>query len=36
VVSWHDAKLIERLSLFYADSAHALFQLHIELMTAGE
>jgi hypothetical protein len=36
VVSWHDAKLIERLSLFYADSAHALFQLHAELMTAGE
>jgi hypothetical protein len=36
VVSWHDAKLIERLSLFYADNAHALFQLHRELMTAGE
>jgi hypothetical protein len=36
VVSWHDAKLIERLSLFYADSAHALFQLHHDLMTAGE
>jgi len=36
VVSWHDTKLIERLSLFYADSAHALFQLHNELMTAGE
>jgi hypothetical protein len=36
VVSWHDTKLIERLSVFYADSAHALFQLHIELMTAGE
>ena len=36
VVSWHDAKLIERLSLFYASSAHALFQLHAELMTAGD
>ena len=36
VVSWHDTKLIDRLSLFYADSALALFQLHTELMTAGE
>lgn len=36
VVSWHDTKLIERLSLFYADSAHALFLLHEELMTAGD
>lgn len=36
VVSWHDTKLIARLSLFYADSAHALFRLHTELMTAGE
>lgn len=36
VVSWHDEKLIARLSQFYADSAHALFQLHSELMTAGE
>lgn len=36
VVSWHDAKLIERLSQFYADSAHALFQLHRELTAAGE
>lgn len=36
VVSWHDTKLIERLSLFYADSAHALFLLHHDLMTAGE
>ena len=36
VVSWHDTKLIDRLSLFYADSALALFQLHNELMTAGE
>ena len=36
VVSWHDAKLIERLSLFYADSAHALFRLHAELIAAGE
>jgi hypothetical protein len=34
VVSWHDTKLIDRLSLFYADSALALFQLHTELMTA--
>jgi len=36
VISWHDAKHIDRLSLFYADSAHALFQLHAELVTAGE
>ena len=36
VVSWHDTQLIDRLSLFYADSALALFQLHTELMTAGE
>jgi hypothetical protein len=36
VVSWHDTKLIERLSLFYADSIRALFQLHAELMTAEE
>jgi len=36
VVSWHDTKLIDRLSLFYAESALALFQLHNELMTAGE
>ena len=36
VVSWHDTKLIDRLSLFYADSALALFQLHNELMPAGE
>jgi hypothetical protein len=36
VVSWHDTKLIERLGVFYADSFHALFQLHNELMTAGE
>ena len=34
VVSWHDSKLIERLSLFYADSFHALFQLHRELTAA--
>ena len=34
VVSWHDSKLIERLSVFYADSFHALFQLHAELTTA--
>ena len=36
VVSWHDAKLIERLSLFYADNAHALCQLHRDLTAAGE
>jgi len=36
VVSWHDAKLIERISLFYADNAQALCQLHAELTTAGE
>lgn len=36
VVSWHDSKLIERLSAFYADSFLALFQLHAELSTAGE
>lgn len=36
VISWHDEKLIARLSGFYADSVHALFQLHAELMTAGE
>ena len=36
VVSWHDSKLIERLSVFYADSFHALFQLHRELTAAGE
>jgi hypothetical protein len=36
VVSWHDPALIERLGGFYADSIHALFQLHAELMTAGE
>ncbi len=36
VVSWHDQALIERLSGFYADSFHALFQLHAELMTTGE
>ncbi len=36
VVSWHDAKLIGRLSLFYADNAHALCQLHRDLMTTGE
>ena len=34
VVSWHDTKLIERLGVFYADSFHALFQLHAELTTA--
>ena len=36
VVSWHDSKLIERLGVFYADSFHALFQLHAELTEAGE
>ena len=36
VVSWHDPKLIARLAVFYAESAHALFQLHAELMAAGE
>ena len=36
VVSWHDSKLIERLSVFYADSLHALFKLHRELTAAGE
>jgi len=34
VVSWHDTKLIERLGVFYADSFHALFQLHRELTAA--
>jgi len=34
VVSWHDDNLIKRLSVFYADSVHALFQLHAQLMTA--
>ena len=36
VVSWHDSKLIERLGVFYAESFHALFQLHAELTEAGE
>ena len=35
-LSGHDSKLIERLSVFYADSFHALFQLHAELTEAGE
>jgi hypothetical protein len=36
VVSWHDAKLIERLSGFYADGAVALFRLRAELMTSDD
>lgn len=35
IISWHDKDLIDRLSVFYADSAHTLFALHAEIITAG-